>query len=474
MDGKLSFSIDEKKEKCWFLIESLSDTTTSQDIIKALEEQGVNTGILYDTIEEIVNNEHKMSEKVLIAKSIQPTKGKDAEMKYLINTKLDLKADEHGNVDFYDVGLIKNVHKDDKLVEFTPPTMGKPGKNIFGEDIPGTMGKEIAKSKISGINTEISEDGKYIVVQKDGIYKKNAIGVVSVSDEFTIDGNLDFSVGNIDTNSSINIQGDIKAGFNCKSSSSINVKGVIEDADVISGENIICKQGILPGSSKVSAKETIRTKYINTRELVECRNLYVEEMISASNVKVLGELEAKRIAGGKISVKDKITTEELGSEQYMSTTVEVGINHKIITRMDQNRLELTAAKNEIATKTDEKNVYDMDLKKIMRKISDLTESSGNKTLLEKFNAEVKEKNNKSNILSSEISNLNNKIISLNKEYERLGKKIEGATPELIVTGKVYPNVTIRIKLGQIYEVKSIMERIRFVPDEMNNIKIEKL
>ena len=110
----------------------------------------------------------------------------------------------------------------------------------------------------------------------------------------------------------------------------------------------------------------------------------------------------------------------------------------------------------------------------MRKISDLTESSGNKTLLEKFNAEVKEKNNKSNILSSEISNLNNKIISLNKEYERLGKKIEGATPELIVTGKVYPNVTIRIKLGQIYEVKSIMERIRFVPDEMNNIKIEKL
>lgn len=474
MNSKLSFSIDEKKEKCWFLIESLSTTTTSQDIIKELEKQGVNTGILHDTIEEIVNDKHKMSEKVLIARSIQPTKGKDAEMKHLINVKLDLKTDEHGNVDFYDVGLIKNVHKDDKLVEFTPPTMGKPGKNILGEDIPGTMGKEIIKSKISGTNTEISEDGKYIIVQKDGIYKKNAIGVVSVSDEFTIDSNLDFSVGNIDTNSSINIQGDIKAGFNCKSSSSINVRGVIEDADVVSGENIICKQGILPGDSKVSAKETIRTKYINSRELIECKNLYIEEMISASNVNVLGELEAKRISGGKISVKDKITVDELGSEQYISTIVEIGINHKIMARMDQNRLQLTATKNEIATKIDEKNVYDMDLKKIMRKISDITENSGNKALLEKFNAEEKEKKNRSIILNSEISNLNNKIISLGKEYERLGKKIEGDTPELIVKGKIYPNVTIRIKLGQTYEVKSIMEKVRFVPDEISNVKIEKL
>jgi len=234
-------------------------------MLAALDAMGIKFGINQKVIEEILEDKYKLSDKVAIAENIPATKGDNGSLLYLISEKLEIKSNEKGQVDFYDVSLIKNVLKSEKLVEIIPPKPGKSGKSMFGLEIPGILGQPASYNKIMGRGTELDADNKFIVASVDGIYNKNVAGLIAVVAELNIKSDLDFSVGNINTSSAVTISGDIKAGFKCRSASSIVVDGVIEDALVESGENLICKTGILPGDNKISAKETIKTKYIRNR-----------------------------------------------------------------------------------------------------------------------------------------------------------------------------------------------------------------
>lgn len=475
MTVNITLKLDDKQEKCFLIMDDQIINATKDDILDKLKAKRIVAGIKLDVIEEIISGQHKLSEKVVIAQNIPPQKGKDGDLRYIPLDDDKKEIDEKAKVDFYDVGIIKNVPKDTKLVEIIPPTEGVPGKTMFGEDIPGTLGRPASYNKVCGQGTAVTPDLKYVFASRDGVYQKNPIGVITIVDELELKSHLDFAIGNVDTSSAVIIHGDIKAGFQCKSGSSINVDGVIEDATVVAGDSIICKLGILPGIEPVKAKESIRARYIRDRETVECKNLSIEEMISGSNIKCLGDLEAKKIVGGSIAVKNKITVEEIGNEQFTQTKIEAGVNYKIIGRMNENRKELTEKKKLITDKKNDVNNTEIELKKHNRKIQTLLENNpGNKNILEKLNQENKELKNRINILNSEISQLTMDLDRLAREYEKLNKKIDAEDPEIIVNDKIYPNTHIKMKMGKIFEVSEIMSKVKFKTDEQGNIKILKL
>jgi len=477
MADKLTLKLDDKQEKCWLILDETVKTSVKDDILAALDAMGIKFGINQKVIEEILEDKYKLSDKVAIAENIPATKGDNGSLLYLISEKLEIKSNEKGQVDFYDVSLIKNVLKSEKLVEIIHPKPGKPGKSMFGMEIPGILGQPASYNKIMGRGTELDADNTFIIASVDGIYNKNVAGLIAVVAELNIKSDLDFSVGNINTSSAVTISGDIKAGFKCRSASSIVVDGVIEDALVESGENLICKTGILPGDNKISAKETIKTKYIRNRPDVECKNLIVDEMVSNCNIRSLGKVEAKRIIGGTLSVKSKVSVEELGNDQYTPTSIEVGINYKVIARMNEIRLDNSQLKKDIEEKKEAVSNGEVEYKKIARRLNQLTESGGagsNRAAIEKFAQEAKDKTDAIALLNEQIEE-NSKTLERNlKEYDMLSKKAEEESPELIVTGNVYPNVTIKIKLGMKYEVQTVMHNVKFIPDESNNIKVLKM
>lgn len=477
MADKLTLKLDDKQEKCWLILDEAVKSAVKDDVLAALSAMGIKFGINQKVIEEILEDKYKLSEKVVIAENIPASKGDNGSLQYLISEKLEIKSNEKGQVDFYDVSLIKNVFKDEKLVEIIAPKPGKPGKSMFGQELPGILGQVASFNKIMGRGTELDADKNFIVASVDGIYNKNLAGLIAVVAELNVKGDLDFSVGNINTSSAVSISGDIKSGFKCRSASSIVIEGVIEDALVESGENLICKTGILPGDNKISAKETIKTKYIRNRPDVECKNLIVDEMISNCNIRSLGKVEAKRIIGGHLSVKSKISVDELGNDQYTATTLEVGINYKVIARMNEIRLENSQLKKDTEEKKEAVSDGDLEYKKISRRLNQLTESGGagsNKAAIEKFAQEAKDKAASIAALNDQIED-NNKTLERNiREYDMLSKKAEEEFPELVVTGNVYPNVIIKIKLGMKYEVQTVMHNVKFVPDESNNVKVIKM
>ena len=477
MPDKFTFKLDDKREHCWLILDDSVKSAIKDDIIAALNEQGIKFGINGRLIDEVLEGKHKLLDKITVAENIQPSKGDNGSLRYLISEKIEIKADENGKVDFYDVSLIKNVLKGDKLVEISPPKPGKPGKTMYGEEIPGILGQPASYNKIMGRGTDLDSDKQFVVASVDGVYNKNVAGLIAVVSEFTVKGDLNFAVGNIDTTSAITITGDVKSGFKCRSASSIIVEGVIEDAKVESGENLICKLGILPGDNKISAKETIKTKYIRNRTDVECKNLLIEESISGCTIRALGKVEAKRIIGGQLSIKSKLTVDELGNDQYMPTFVEIGINYKVIARMNEIRQENNNLQKDIEDRKEEINNNDLEYKKISRRINQIMESgqsAANKAALEKFALEAKDKTNLIAEHNAQIEE-NSKLIEKNlREYEMLSKKAEDETPEMTVTGTVYPNVSVKIKLGKKYDVQSVMHKVKFVADANGEVRVIKL
>ncbi|MBN1971310.1 MAG: DUF342 domain-containing protein [Candidatus Delongbacteria bacterium] len=466
--SNINLNISPKGDSCFILIDDqfnkLLSEITKENIIDFLNKKNIIKGLLEIEIEKLLEGKHKTSEKVLVAERTKPLKGKAGYFQYLISTTSSIKEKDDGSVDFYEVGLIKNVKAGDRLVEIISPTRGKPGFDIFGNEIEGLYGDEANPKKIMGKGIKLSEDNRYLIAAIDGIYKSNVIGVISIDDQLVINSNIDFSTGNIDTSSSVYIKGDIKSGFKCLSNSSIKVDGAIEDAEVFSGDSLICKNGVISGTSPIIVKNTFRTKYITDRPTIECKDLFVEGMISNSDINCLGELNAGKISGGSIRVKDLIIVNDLGNERYDLTSIEVGLNYKALQRMDSCKQEEADLKKRIDIMKQDLENIGIEFKKISRRYNGIMENSGSKDMINKLALEIKENRKKESLLQTDIVNSQRKIDGLLKEYELLSKKVENTNPEIIVKGSIYPGVNIRLKLSARLEINEKMSNVKLILD----------
>ncbi len=472
-DIKIKLLFEKDYDQCWFVNDNSITNLTIDQFIVLLQQNGIKHGFINETIEKFLNGYLSDLKKFLVAESTKPLKGKPGTFEYLIDSETKVEKGEDGKANFYETGLIKTVSKTDKLVRIIPPTIGKSGLNVKGDEIPGLPGDEVNYSKIIGSGVELDENKEFIMPKFDGIYQKNIMGAVSVIDELSIAGDLDFSVGNIETTSTIKIRDDVKSGFTIKTTSSILVGGVIEDAEIICGKNLICKTGILAGEKVLEVKETIKSKYIYERTC-NCKNLYVESLILGCKINALGEVEAKKVVGGLVIAKEGLRVEELGNEEYQGTNIDVGINYKIFNRIEEIRVELAGIKKKIEENLGIKHDLEIDYKKNLRKLTSLKQGgTASDMVISKMALECKDDSEKIEVCNTDNNNLKTLITRLEKENERLSKKVYSDDPEVIVTGTVYPNVKIRIKTSPRYEVKTILKNVKFILGEDGNVNIIK-
>ena len=460
--------VDERNEFCTIHYDTDIINLDKQEIYDELEKNGVNTGINTKLIDDLISGDFLDSNNMTIASFIPPSKGSTQSLKYLIDIDPEMKEDKFGKIDFYDIGVIKNVVDGDELVEIIPPTIGEPGKDVLGKEIAGIVGDKIEVFPFAGEGTVIDDAQKYIIATKNGVYRINHKKEVSVSDELIVKGDFNFAIGNIDTTSTVIVNGDVRAGFTCKSTSPIIVNGVIEDAEIYTDESLVCKMGILQGESSLIVKKQIKAKYIRNRTHVECKNLFVQDMVSGSNIKVDVELNAKKLVGGNTIVKDIVKLEELGSEQFIPTFIEVGVNPKIVKRLKEIREEISILEKEIDDKNKEIEILDQQFAKLSAKIEELLGIKDfNKVILSKHASQSKKNSDKLKLVISERDEMKNKIRLFEREIARFEKKIEKENPLFEVKGKVFSNVTIKIKNSEPYTVKTLLKNVKFSYDSQD-------
>jgi uncharacterized protein (DUF342 family) len=320
-------------------------------IKQAAADKGVSFGIDEKTISDAVKN-LQFGQDIIIAKWNPPVSGIDGTIIWRYDKEVTAKPieDENGNVDYKNLGTVRNILKSTVLADITLPTEGTPGTDVLGNTLIPIPGKKASFQL--GANTELSEDGKRIVATADGAltYKNSTF---AIEHEVVIKTNIDFSTGNIDFIGDIVVNGDVMEGFKVESTSgNVLIKGGIYGGEIKAAGNITIKKGA--NHSKLEAGGDLTVMFCEYSDIscvgdLEATNLIICNVYCGGKLKTKGK--SGGLVGGRYTILSEVEVENIGSSHYPVTEVTLGNNAvltnekieymKIIEKREQEIHDLT-------------------------------------------------------------------------------------------------------------------------------------
>ncbi|MBD3401833.1 DUF342 domain-containing protein [candidate division GN15 bacterium] len=305
---------------------------TADEVKEALAKEGVVFGIDEAEIQRGVDEQIYVT-PIRVAAGLMPTPGVPAKFEYHFETdgQRTPKEDADGRIDYKDINFIQNTHEGDVLVTKSPPTRGTPGKNVFGKEIQGPLGRDHQFKR--GLNTAISDDGMTLTATASGaiVFSK---GKVSVNDVTVIRGDVDFNVGNIDCAGSVKVTGNVKTGFTIKVDGNLEVEGNVEDSNIEVQGNIFVKGGFFgEGKGFMRAQNDIVLKFVEGQRLDAGNDIMVGGEIINCTVAAGGSVEVKgsrgKIVGGTIKAGKSVRAGVFGSDAGTKTVIYAGYNPEL-------------------------------------------------------------------------------------------------------------------------------------------------
>ena len=342
-------SPDKMQAVCRFFPPSTSGAElTPADIKSTLKLQGVTMGVDDEAINSYLSDRHYCTDYVL-AKGLEPTFGKDAEIEYFFNTNPNLKPklNEDGSVDFFSLSAISLVNAGDKLATLTKEEPGEPGYNVVGDKLPP---REVKKLTLKyGRNIELSEDELTITSLVSG-HVSLVEGKVFVSDVYQV-SDVDTATGNIEYNGNVCVLGNVKTGFSVKAQGDVEVRGVVENATVDATGNVSIARG-MNGMSKgtINAGGNVVAKFlenanVNAGGYVHAEAILHSNIICKGDVTVTGKKGF--ITGGVIRTPATGSAKTIGSTMGVDTEIEVGTDPKLTLRVNSLNAEIATLKKRI-------------------------------------------------------------------------------------------------------------------------------
>ncbi|MNI32093.1 hypothetical protein D3C73_859930 [compost metagenome] len=209
-----------------------------------------------------------------------------------------------------------------------PPVPGRPGVAVTGETIAAKEGKE-ARFKI-GKNVVLNPEQTALYAAIDGLVTQTDKGKLNVFPIYEINGNVDYSTGNIDFVGTVVVRGNILTGFRITAAGDIRVIGGVEGAELYADGSIEISGGII-GYNKgiVKAGHCVKSSFIQDGNVVAGEDVTVSQSIMHSNIRagrdvVCGGAKGL-IVGGSIQAGERVTARIIGNPMSTTTSIEVGV-----------------------------------------------------------------------------------------------------------------------------------------------------
>ena len=243
------------------------------------------------------------------------------------------------------------------LAERIPQTRGKEGKDVFGFPAPARNGKPIPLTV--GKNAEIREENKiYALIDGQIVEDGKRIGI---DPHLSISGSVGVGTGNIDFAGSVQISGNIDAGFIVKATGDIEVSGFVSGADV-DGRNVFISGGITgQGRGKITAKEDVRAAFAENALVEAGRDIYIADAVLHSTIKagkkIVVEDRRGLITGGYIAAGEEIRAKVVGNQAFVVTKLVVGVNPALSQRYQKACREYKEDKQRLSQITQMLNTF---------------------------------------------------------------------------------------------------------------------
>jgi uncharacterized protein len=417
---------------------------TNDYIGKMLEKAGVQSGILWEAINETMfacNTERHLRENVLVARANPAVPELPAhfklEEKFLKSVEAD-SSEKGGKIDFRKRHSYLLVHRGEVLAVEIPAQAGSPGIDVAGSEIPPA--RTVMETLNPGRNTRL-HSGKVVATAHGHFLRREAS--FWVEDTLEITGDVDYSSGHIEYPGDVVVQGEVHEGFRIAAAGNISCNGVVEVTELLCKKNFTAKAGLIGrGSAIIRVAGTIQAKYAENCHIEALKSVLIKGGIFNCAIFTLGGVDAGekgRIVGGDITSLGPVSAGQIGKEIGVSTSLTLGVNFVV-----DRRLRLAREKRE-------------ELLSELHRIEETLRSSTDIHLFdrrEKILAELKR---------------------LEAEEQQLLVQLHPAEPPVLtIHGRVFPGTFISM-LQASHQVTSVRQRVRFVYDpEMKRIKEEAL
>ncbi len=266
-------------------------------------------------------------ENFLLASGSRPTHGEDGWFELIVATgkeKTDLLVDASGRVDFKSVQSFSNVEPGQQIGNIYLPTEGTPGETITGEIVPPKLGTP--NGVIAGAGVRISDDGTQAIAEQAGrtIFENN---VISIAEEFVVNGNVDLNIGHITFNGFVNIKGDVLDDFNITATKGISITGAVGVCQINSGGPVTIGTMAGMGTGKIICKGSLQVRYLN-QVTVECwGDVNISHELRNSVIKATGSINIPKgmVTGGELIALEGIEAKILGARAGAKTSVTSGV-----------------------------------------------------------------------------------------------------------------------------------------------------
>ncbi|RZI80963.1 MAG: DUF342 domain-containing protein [Rubrivivax sp.] len=303
---------------------------TPNDLVQAMAEAGVVFGVDLPALQQLCAS--NQGGRVLAAQGKPPKPGEDARFELLVDVTRDRspKVDEHGLIDFRELGDIPLVEAGQSLMRVYPATAGILGRNIRAEvlePVPGRPGQ--FPDNLTGAC--VAENDKNLLcaaVKGQPVRVDNGVMVEQVV-HFS---GASIASGNISFDGTVHVDGDVLNGMKVQATGDIVVTGTVEGGHLEAGGSIKVFGGII-AHAHLHAGDSVSARFVENSEIdagvgIAIDDMALQSQLQAGNQIVIGIEAPKRgrLVGGSARAMMLIRTPLLGDPASAITQVLVGVN----------------------------------------------------------------------------------------------------------------------------------------------------
>lgn len=301
-----------------------------EELLKLISQSGIAHGVDQTSIALFINLQasgQPFDGFFNIAHGTFPHDGEDGSIEFHVLPSVNTARYDQsvsGSIDFKQLNLIENCFAGQLIASVRPPGPGKPGKDIFGIELPAKPGNPLALRPGEGVTVSSSGVDFTSTIEGRVICED---GVISVTQNLEIAGDIDYSVGNVDFTGKVVVSGSVLDGFSVSGKLGVEVGADVGSAEIHSNGPVVIKGGVKGrGVARITCSD-LAVKYIDEAAIEARGDVVVTKEILQSTVKALGKVEMPNggLIGGSLVAFKGVNIGTIGSDMGVETKVAAGL-----------------------------------------------------------------------------------------------------------------------------------------------------
>lgn len=345
---------DDKMLATLTLYPSLSGTATLElsDILALCKEREISCGIDELTIQETIGEVEQLRQpqhEIPIARGLLAVDGCDAFLRFEVEIgPLPGKILQDGSIDWRERKIFIGIDKDELIATKVPHTPGTAGVDVHSLAISPKPGKDI-NVKVTG-DVQYIEESRQVLATCSGVLSIVNETDIKVSAKQTIDGDVDFSVGNIESNDGLEIKGDVKPGFTVMCKGDLAIGGNIHGSTVKAKGNSKITSGLIGEHSALITGGDVEISFVERGSITSGGTVVITKGAYYANVsskKMLMCRPDAKIVGGRFCSGLDFIGGLIGSDNATPTIIAAGVDAERFHQRDKLRASIRDQEHEL-------------------------------------------------------------------------------------------------------------------------------